>query len=56
MKDRSFCCPICQKSSAFDESNSYRPFCSERCKIQDIANWSTENYKVVKPLHHENLD
>ena len=24
----------------------WRPFCSERCKIQDLARWADESYRV----------
>ena len=24
----------------------WRPFCSERCKIQDLARWADEAYRV----------
>jgi endogenous inhibitor of DNA gyrase (YacG/DUF329 family) len=25
---------------------AWRPFCSERCKIQDLARWADEAYRV----------
>jgi endogenous inhibitor of DNA gyrase (YacG/DUF329 family) len=25
---------------------AWRPFCSERCKIQDLAKWADESYRV----------
>ena len=24
----------------------WRPFCSERCKLQDLARWADEGYRV----------
>jgi len=24
----------------------WRPFCSERCKVQDLARWADEGYRV----------
>ena len=36
----------------------YRPFCSERCKVTDIAAWAEEQYAipVAKTLHSTNSD
>jgi endogenous inhibitor of DNA gyrase (YacG/DUF329 family) len=29
---------------------TWRPFCSERCKLQDLARWASGGYKVgVEP-------
>ncbi len=39
-------CPTCKKDATFDSSNPYRPFCSERCKIGDLAKWATEQYTI----------
>jgi endogenous inhibitor of DNA gyrase (YacG/DUF329 family) len=32
-----------------------RPFCSVRCKLADLHNWMTEEYKVSEPLELEPL-
>ncbi len=42
-------CPICKKPVAW-EGNPDRPFCSERCRIIDLGNWSAEDYRVELPL------
>jgi endogenous inhibitor of DNA gyrase (YacG/DUF329 family) len=39
-------CPTCRKSSSFDPSNVYRPFCSERCQILDLGAWADEKYAI----------
>jgi len=26
------------------------PFCSDRCRLQDLANWATEKYVIPSPL------
>ncbi len=26
---------------------AWRPFCSERCKLQDLARWADESYRVA---------
>jgi endogenous inhibitor of DNA gyrase (YacG/DUF329 family) len=42
-------CPICRKPSQW-EGNPTRPFCSERCRIIDLAKWASEEYSVSVPL------
>jgi endogenous inhibitor of DNA gyrase (YacG/DUF329 family) len=41
-------CPMCQKKTEYSPRNSSRPFCSERCKIQDAANWADDQYVLVE--------
>ena len=38
-------CPICKRHTVY-EGNPYRPFCSERCKLIDLANWFSGRYRV----------
>lgn len=38
-------CPICKKETYWKE-NPYRPFCSERCKLIDLASWIGGEYKI----------
>jgi hypothetical protein len=42
-------CPICGKPTEWVD-NPNRPFCSERCRIVDLARWSSEDYRVSEPL------
>ncbi|MEP7353570.1 MAG: DNA gyrase inhibitor YacG [Acidobacteriota bacterium] len=37
-------CPICKKTVQI--TDPFMPFCSDRCRIQDLANWSDEKYVV----------
>jgi endogenous inhibitor of DNA gyrase (YacG/DUF329 family) len=39
-------CPQCGKPVAWNVQNAYRPFCSERCKLIDLGQWASENYRV----------
>ena len=39
-------CPTCRRVSP-TEGNPYRPFCSERCRVQDLGNWASERYRVA---------
>ena len=38
-------CPICKKSVEW-ESYSSRPFCSERCRLIDLGNWTMGKYRI----------
>ncbi|HUR99086.1 MAG TPA: DNA gyrase inhibitor YacG [Pyrinomonadaceae bacterium] len=38
-------CPTCGKETQY-ESNEFRPFCSERCKLLDFGAWADEQYSV----------
>ena len=42
-------CPICKRET-FYEGNSFRPFCSERCKMIDLDNWLSGRYRISKPV------
>jgi endogenous inhibitor of DNA gyrase (YacG/DUF329 family) len=47
---RLIACPQCGKRGRYDLKNPYRPFCSDRCKTHDTAQWATEGYRIpVKP-------
>jgi uncharacterized protein len=45
-------CPICRKP-VDSESDPEFPFCSERCRLTDLGNWSSEKYKVSEPVIDE---
>jgi uncharacterized protein len=38
-------CPICKKEVVWKDAPS-RPFCSERCRLQDLGNWASGEYSV----------
>lgn len=38
-------CPMCRQSVAW-RRNSFRPFCSERCRLRDLGNWVDERYRI----------
>jgi len=38
-------CPRCGKETEY-ESNEFRPFCSERCKLIDFGSWADEEYAL----------
>jgi endogenous inhibitor of DNA gyrase (YacG/DUF329 family) len=47
-------CPICRKPTD-SETNAEFPFCSERCKLLDLGDWSSEKYVVTEPVMDESL-
>lgn len=55
-KKRMVACPQCNNLSAFSPENKYRPFCSERCKLIDLGQWASENYRIPEPIKPEDLD
>lgn len=45
-------CPICRKPTD-SENDADFPFCSERCRLIDLGNWSSEEYVISKPAFDE---
>ena len=43
---RTVACPACGKPAVFAESNRWRPFCSERCRLSDLGAWASESYRI----------
>ena len=39
-------CPSCAKPVVWGPQNRFRPFCSARCKLIDLGQWATEQYRV----------
>jgi hypothetical protein len=48
-------CPICRKPTD-SETNADFPFCSERCRLLDLGNWSSEKYVISNPVFDESED
>ena len=46
MPERQIKCPQCGLSTVYKPENTFRPFCSERCKLIDLGQWASENYKI----------
>lgn len=40
-------CPHCGKRVRLDETNPWRPFCGERCKLVDLEGWFGERYRIA---------
>lgn len=39
-------CPHCGGPSLYAPSNPFRPFCSRRCKLQDLGAWANEEFRI----------
>jgi endogenous inhibitor of DNA gyrase (YacG/DUF329 family) len=39
-------CPSCGVLAAYSQENLHRPFCSDRCKVGDLAAWASDVYAV----------
>lgn len=45
-------CPICKTETDSTVHKDF-PFCSERCRMQDLGNWASEKYVVSEPIFDE---
>jgi endogenous inhibitor of DNA gyrase (YacG/DUF329 family) len=45
-------CPICKNETDSVVHPDF-PFCSERCRMQDLGNWASEKYVVSEPVFDE---
>lgn len=44
-------CPLCKKViENAPEDFPARPFCSPRCKLNDLHNWLSGTYRISTPL------
>ena len=39
-------CPNCKKAVPWINSQKFKPFCSERCKLIDLGEWVFEENKI----------
>jgi endogenous inhibitor of DNA gyrase (YacG/DUF329 family) len=46
IEPRMVTCPTCGGPSVYAASNPCRPFCSERCRRNDLGAWASEGYRV----------
>ena len=40
-------CPSCGKPVKWEQDSSFRPFCSERCKLIDLGEWLGEKHRIA---------
>ena len=39
-------CPTCKAPVRWEPESRHRPFCSERCRTQDLSAWASESYRI----------
>ena len=39
-------CPSCGADVVWSADCTWRPFCSERCKMIDLGDWASEKFRV----------
>ena len=47
-------CPICKKPTDSEHDADF-PFCSERCRLMDLGNWSSQKYVIRSPAFDESM-
>jgi endogenous inhibitor of DNA gyrase (YacG/DUF329 family) len=40
-------CPTCGKKNTWVPENTFKPFCSDRCKLIDLGDWADEKHRVA---------
>ncbi|WP_105187900.1 DNA gyrase inhibitor YacG [Pseudoalteromonas sp. T1lg48] len=46
-------CPTCQNEVTWGDQSPYRPFCSKRCQLIDLGEWSSESNTISTPMSNE---
>ena len=49
-------CPQCDGFVDLSPTNQFRPFCSEKCKLLDLGEWTNEEHVISRPLELDDLD
>lgn len=49
-------CPTCGKVNTWQPDNSFKPFCSERCKLIDLGEWASDSRKIAGDSVQKNDD
>jgi len=39
-------CPTCGRKTEWSETATFRPFCSERCRLIDLGAWLSEKHAI----------
>ncbi len=52
-------CPTCNHDVVWNAHSSFKPFCSERCKLIDLGDWASEKNNIAGedtyPIHDDQL-
>ena len=49
-------CPRCDGDADLSKDNSFRPFCSQKCKLIDLGEWANEEHVISRPIELDDLD
>jgi endogenous inhibitor of DNA gyrase (YacG/DUF329 family) len=49
-------CPTCGRAITVEAPDTFRPFCSERCRTADLGKWLDGAYRIGSPVSEEDLD
>jgi len=49
-------CKGCLQKIPSGEVGKHGPFCSERCKLQDLSKWFGENYRIASSPAQQTTD
>lgn len=55
-KTPSAVCKACHQAIPSDEVGKHGPFCSKRCKLQDLSKWFGENYRIASSPAQQTTD
>ena len=55
-ESRSVLCPRCGKEVRWTSDFPFRPFCSERCKLIDLGQWASEQYRIPADAEPRDAD
>jgi endogenous inhibitor of DNA gyrase (YacG/DUF329 family) len=47
---RKVACPGCGEPAEYSPANPHRPFCGERCRLNDLGAWASESDRARVPL------
>jgi endogenous inhibitor of DNA gyrase (YacG/DUF329 family) len=48
-------CPTCAKPVKWQKENTFRPFCSERCKLIDLGEWASEGHRIASESMEDDI-
>lgn len=42
-------CPTCGEQVTWNDEATFKPFCSDRCRLIDLGAWANEDYQIPGP-------
>lgn len=49
-------CPTCHKQVDWSKSSTFRPFCSDRCRLIDLGDWASEKHVIAEDSETDSED